>query len=123
MKLSERIPVIDLEATCWEYGKMPAGSIMEILGIGICTLIKSTGQITDNKVFMLFQKDPKSQIFVFLLQELPQNLFRKKELVSKRLARKLQMNISLMISFGEVMANLTENYFKNNALSVKFLIP
>ncbi len=49
MLLSDKIIVIDLEATCWEHNKVPEGMYMEIIEIGICNLIVETGEITDKQ--------------------------------------------------------------------------
>lgn len=52
MKTTDKIIVIDLEATCWE-GQPPAGQVNEIIEIGICELDTLTGDITKNKGILI----------------------------------------------------------------------
>lgn len=47
MKTTDKIIVIDLEATCWK-GVQPKGQVSEIIEIGIALLDANTGAITDN---------------------------------------------------------------------------
>ncbi|WP_294224852.1 MULTISPECIES: 3'-5' exonuclease [Chryseobacterium] len=48
MKTTNKIIVIDLEATCWEYDKIPPGQKTDIIEIGICTL-DTDAKIISNK--------------------------------------------------------------------------
>lgn len=52
MKTTEKIIVIDLEATCWN-GEIPKGQVNEIIEIGICELDTSTGMISKNKGLLI----------------------------------------------------------------------
>lgn len=38
MKTTNEIVIIDLEATCWENDRIPAGQKTDIIEIGICEL-------------------------------------------------------------------------------------
>ena len=46
--MTNKIIIIDLEATCWE-GIPPKGEVSEIIEIGICLLDTLTGEISDNR--------------------------------------------------------------------------
>jgi inhibitor of KinA sporulation pathway (predicted exonuclease) len=52
MKTTEKIIIIDLEATCWN-GPIPSGQVNEIIEIGICELHTHTGLITKNKGILI----------------------------------------------------------------------
>jgi inhibitor of KinA sporulation pathway (predicted exonuclease) len=51
-RLYDKLPIIDLEATCWE-GQPPAGQKMEIIEIGICLLDLDTFEITDKRSILV----------------------------------------------------------------------
>lgn len=55
MKATDKLIVIDLEATCWD-GAIPADQASEIIEIGICVLETSTGIISDNKGILIIPK-------------------------------------------------------------------
>lgn len=42
MKTTNEILIVDLEATCWENERIPAGQKVDIIEIGICELNKTT---------------------------------------------------------------------------------
>lgn len=48
MKTSDKILIVDLEATCWQ-GSIPEGQVNEIIEIGICLLDTVTGALSGNK--------------------------------------------------------------------------
>lgn len=62
MKTTDKIIVIDLEATCWN-GKIPAGEVSEIIEIGVAILDANTGEITDNRAILI--KPTKSKVSEF----------------------------------------------------------
>jgi inhibitor of KinA sporulation pathway (predicted exonuclease) len=65
MKTTEKIIIIDLEATCWE-GNPPAGQVNEIIEIGLCVLNTKTGELTQNQGVLL--KPIKSKVSAFCTQ-------------------------------------------------------
>lgn len=65
MKTTEKIWVIDLEATCWE-GTPPKGQVSEIIEIGICLLDVATGSLTQNKGILV--KPEQSSVSTFCTQ-------------------------------------------------------
>lgn len=65
MKTTDRILVIDLEATCWE-GRQPKDQVSEIIEIGICVLDTQDGSISKNKGILI--KPEKSSVSPFCTQ-------------------------------------------------------
>lgn len=65
MILTDKILVVDLEATCWN-GKIPAGESSEIIEIGISLLDINTGEISENKAILV--KPIKSKVSDFCTQ-------------------------------------------------------
>lgn len=63
MLISDKIIVIDIEATCWEDQKTPIGQEVDIIEIGICNLIIETGEITDRQSY--FVKPERSEISTY----------------------------------------------------------
>lgn len=62
MKITDKILVIDLEATCWQ-GVQPKDQVSEIIEIGICELDTLTGKISKNKGILV--KPIKSRVSNF----------------------------------------------------------
>lgn len=62
MKTTDKILVIDLEATCWQ-GVQPKDQVSEIIEIGICVLDVNSGTISDNKGILV--KPTKSRVSQF----------------------------------------------------------
>ena len=52
MKTTDKIIIIDLEATCWK-GPVPQGQVNEIIEIGICVLDTKTGIISKNEGILI----------------------------------------------------------------------
>jgi len=46
MKTTNQILIVDLEATCWEHDRIPAGQKVDIIEIGICELNRTTKAIS-----------------------------------------------------------------------------
>lgn len=62
MKTTDKIIIIDLEATCWQ-GIQPKDQVSEIIEIGICVLDIPTGTISKNKGILV--KPAKSKVSQF----------------------------------------------------------
>lgn len=62
----ERVVVVDVESTCWEKNRNPAGQISEIIEIGVCTLAIETGQREDKR--SIFVAPESSQVSPFCTQ-------------------------------------------------------
>jgi len=65
MKTTDKIIIIDLEATCWE-GKQPKDQTSEIIEIGVCILDTKTGEVSQNEGILVNPK--KSTISPFCTQ-------------------------------------------------------
>lgn len=73
MKTTNKIIIIDLEATCWK-GQIPIGEASEIIEIGICELYVNTGKITKNKGILVQPKRSKVSAFCTELTTLTQEV-------------------------------------------------
>ncbi|GAA3510517.1 3'-5' exonuclease [Aquimarina addita] len=62
MKTTNKILIIDLEATCWK-GPVPKGQVNEIIEIGICILDTKTGEISKKQGILI--KPEWSQVSPF----------------------------------------------------------
>lgn len=62
METTDKILIIDLEATCWQ-GKIPASESSEIIEIGIAVLDVQTGDITNNEGLLI--KPTRSKVSSF----------------------------------------------------------
>lgn len=77
MKTTNKILVIDLEATCWENEVPPKGQQSEIIEIGICELDADTGAITKNKGILIQPKYSKISAFCTQLTTITPELIDK----------------------------------------------
>lgn len=62
---SDKILIVDIEATCWE-GRNPPGQENDIIEVGVCLLDTKTGEITDNRGILVMPE--RSQISKFCTQ-------------------------------------------------------
>lgn len=62
MKVTDKIIIVDLEATCWK-GKTPSSQVNEIIEIGICILDTKTGVIENNQGILITPE--RSQVSEF----------------------------------------------------------
>jgi inhibitor of KinA sporulation pathway (predicted exonuclease) len=73
MKTTNKIIIIDLEATCWE-GNPPRGQENEIIEIGVCILDTATGTITKNKGILITPEHSKVSPFCTQLTTITQQM-------------------------------------------------
>ena len=66
MFLYDKIIVIDIEATCWEKGKIPGNQKPEIIEIGICKLNMKDGSIQDKRSYLI--KPTQSEVSEYCTQ-------------------------------------------------------
>ncbi|NJM79537.1 MAG: exonuclease domain-containing protein [Flavobacterium sp.] len=76
MKTTEKIIIIDLEATCWN-GPIPNGQVNEIIEIGICELDTISGAITKNKGILIKPEQSTVSPFCTELTTITQELLDK----------------------------------------------
>ncbi|MFZ4931204.1 exonuclease domain-containing protein [Chryseobacterium sp. Mn2064] len=66
MFLYDKVIVIDIEATCWEKGKIPENQKPEIIEIGICKLNMKDGSIEDKRSYLI--KPAQSEVSDYCTQ-------------------------------------------------------
>jgi inhibitor of KinA sporulation pathway (predicted exonuclease) len=76
MKTTDKIIIIDLEATCWQ-GEIPKGQVNEIIEIGICELDTVSGRITKNKGILVKPEYSKVSPFCTELTTITKELLDK----------------------------------------------
>jgi len=74
--MTDKIIIIDLEATCWN-GKVPPGEVSEIIEIGICLLDRHTGEVSKNKGILVKPEKSKISPFCTELTTLTQEMLDK----------------------------------------------
>ena len=70
---TEKIIIIDLEATCWQ-GIQPKDEVSEIIEIGICVLDTTTGNITQNQGLLIKPEVSKVSAFCAQLTKITQEM-------------------------------------------------
>lgn len=73
MNATDKIIIIDLEATCWQ-GTIPAGQENEIIEIGLAVLDTQTGLISKNKGILIQPQRSKVSPFCTELTTITQDL-------------------------------------------------
>jgi inhibitor of KinA sporulation pathway (predicted exonuclease) len=76
MKTTDKIIIIDLEATCWQ-GTIPDGQENEIIEIGLAVLDSQTGVISKNKGILIKPQRSKVSPFCTQLTTITQDLLEK----------------------------------------------
>lgn len=78
MKTTNEILVIDLEATCWEYDRIPAGQKTDIIEIGICELNRATRAISRKQSIYVIPERSKISAFCTDLTGITPQLIKEK---------------------------------------------
>lgn len=78
MFYSDRVIVIDIEATCWENNIPPKGQQMDIIEIGICNLIIESGEIIDKQSIYILPERSEISSFCTNLTGITTNLVNEK---------------------------------------------
>ncbi|MBN8641555.1 MAG: exonuclease domain-containing protein [Flavobacteriales bacterium] len=73
MKTTDKIIIIDLEATCWQ-GSVPSGQENEIIEIGLAVLDTQTGQISKNQGILIRPQRSKVSPFCTELTTITQEM-------------------------------------------------
>lgn len=76
MKTTDKIIIIDLEATCWQ-GAVPAGQENEIIEIGLSVLDAQTGEISMNQGILVKPQRSKVSPFCTELTTITQDMLDK----------------------------------------------
>lgn len=77
MKTTDKIIIIDLEATCWQ-GSVPSGQENEIIEIGLAVLDVPTGQISKNQGILIRPQRSKVSPFCTELTTITQEMLDQK---------------------------------------------
>jgi Inhibitor of the KinA pathway to sporulation, predicted exonuclease len=73
MKTTDKILIIDLEATCWD-GKVPTGQRSEIIEIGISLLDTVSGEICESRSILIKPRHSEVSLFCTELTTITQKL-------------------------------------------------
>lgn len=73
MKTTEKIIIIDLEATCWQ-GQIPEGEVNEIIEIGLSVLDTNSGTLSQNQGILIRPKYSSVSPFCTQLTTITQEL-------------------------------------------------
>lgn len=73
MKTTDKIIIIDLEATCWD-GAIPEDQVSEIIEIGICILDITSGTLSQNKGLLVRPEHSGVSSFCTQLTTITQSL-------------------------------------------------
>jgi len=90
MELSENVIVIDLEATCWENGKMPNNGVMEVIEIGICVVSTLTMEISNKQSIYVFPERSEISEFCTSLTGITSSLLEEKAISFSNACKKIK---------------------------------
>jgi inhibitor of KinA sporulation pathway (predicted exonuclease) len=90
MKTNNEIIVIDLEATCWEYDKIPPGQKTDIIEIGICTLDTGTKVISNKQSIYVIPERSKINKFCTELTGITPKLIEEKGIYFEEACEKIR---------------------------------
>lgn len=115
MKTTEKIIVIDLEATCWN-GEIPKGQVNEIIEIGICELDTKTGTISKNKGILIQPERSEVSPFCTELTTITQELLDREgvrfEEAIEQLQNDYQPDQYTWASYGQYDLNMLKKQCK-----------
>jgi inhibitor of KinA sporulation pathway (predicted exonuclease) len=78
MKITNEIIIVDLEATCWENDRIPAGQKVDIIEIGICELNRTTRAISKKQSIYIIPERSKISKFCTDLTGITPQLIKEK---------------------------------------------
>ena len=109
MKTTDKIIIIDLEATCWD-GPVPKGQVNEIIEIGICELDTISGAITKNKGILIKPEHSTVSPFCTELTTITQDLLDREgvsfEEAIEMLEKEYQPDQYTWASYGQYDLNM-----------------
>lgn len=88
MKTTDKIIIIDLEATCWK-GQIPDGEVNEIIEIGLSVLDTVSGEISKNQGILVKPQYSKVSDFCTELTTITQELLDKEGILFEEAIEKL----------------------------------
>ena len=78
MKTTDKILIVDLEATCWENDRIPTGQKVDIIEIGICELDRTTNVISRKQSIYVIPERSKISKFCTDLTGITPQLIKEK---------------------------------------------
>lgn len=112
MKTTDKIIIIDLEATCWQ-GAVPKGQENEIIEIGLAVLDTQTGEISKNQGILIKPQRSNVSPFCTELTTITQDLLDKNGVLFEDAINQLvdQYNPDLYTwaSYGQYDLNMLKN--------------
>ncbi|MFH7005054.1 exonuclease domain-containing protein [Flavobacterium bizetiae] len=109
MKTTDKIIIIDLEATCWQSA-IPEGQENEIIEIGLAVLDLQTGEITQNQGILIKPQRSSVSPFCTELTTITQDLLDKNGVTFEEAIEKLvdvyQPDLYTWASYGQYDLNM-----------------
>ena len=116
MKTTDKIIIIDLEATCWQ-GMVPKGQENEIIEIGLAVLDVETGEITKNQGILIKPQRSSISPFCTELTTITQDLLDKNgvsfEEAIEQLVDEYQPDLYTWASYGQYDLNMLKKQSKS----------
>lgn len=116
MKTTDKIIIIDLEATCWQ-STIPEGQENEIIEIGLAVLDSKTGEITQNQGILIKPQRSVVSPFCTELTTIIQDLLDKNgisfEEAIEKLISEYQPDLYTWVSYGQYDINMIKKQCKS----------
>lgn len=116
MKTTDKIIIIDLEATCWE-GPVPQGQENEIIEMGLAVLDIASGAITQNKGILITPQRSKVSPFCTELTTITQELLDRSgigfEEAINQLVDEYNPDLHTWASYGQYDLNMLRKQCKS----------
>lgn len=120
MNTTDKIIIIDLEATCWQ-GPIPAGQENEIIEIGLAVLDTQTGAISKNKGILIQPQRSKVSPFCNELTTITQDLLDKNGVAFAEAINQLideyNPDLYTWASYGQYDLNMLKKQCKSFGIS------
>ena len=120
MKHTEKIIIIDLEATCWQ-GTKPEDQENEIIEIGICILDIRTGEITGNRGILIKPEQSTVSTFCTELTTITQEMLDREGITFQEacdiLANEYQAEQFTWASYGAYDINMMQSQCKRRGVA------
>lgn len=116
MKTTDKIIIIDLEATCWQ-SQVPQGQENEIIEIGLAVLDSETGEITKNQGILIKPQRSSVSPFCTELTTITQDLLDKNgvpfEEAIEKLVDEYNPDLYTWASYGQYDLNMLKKQCKS----------
>jgi len=105
MKTTNKILVVDIEATCWENDRIPIGQKVDIIEIGICELNRATNEISNKQSIYVIPERSKISRFCTDLTGITPRLIKEKgihfEEACEKIRNEYDSSSLIWAGFGE----------------------